>query len=104
VVAQAQKSVDEGTATPEVGNGVSQSVETLSDQVADVRGLELPLGWSTDSKDPRWFDSFGGAIGKAFGLLATMLALTLGAPFWFDLLGRVARLRSTGKPERPGAA
>jgi hypothetical protein len=104
VVAQAQESVDEGTATPDVGNGVSESAETLSDQVADVRGLELPLGWSTDPKDPRWFDSLGGAIGKAFGLLVTMLALTLGAPFWFDLLGRVARLRTTGKPERSGAA
>jgi hypothetical protein len=104
VVAQAQESVDEGTATPDVGNGVSESAETLSDQVADVRGLELPLGWSTDPKDPRWFDSLGGAIGKAFGLLVTMLALTLGAPFWFDLLGRVARLRTTGKPERAGAA
>jgi hypothetical protein len=78
VVAQAQRSVEEGTATPDVGNGVSEAAETLSDQVADVRSLELPLGWSTNPEDPRWFDSLGGAIGKVFGLLATMLALTLG--------------------------
>jgi hypothetical protein len=103
VVAQAQRSVDKGEAKPDVGTNVSDSATTLSDQVADVKALELPLGWSTDPKDPRWFDSLGGAVGKLLGLLATVLALTLGAPFWFDLLGRVSRLRTSGKPERPGA-
>jgi hypothetical protein len=104
VVAQAQQAVNKGTATPDVGKGASGAAETLSQQVADVKGLELPLGWSTDPKDPRWFDSFWGAVGKVLGLIATTLALTLGAPFWFDLLGRVSRLRTTGKPEREGAA
>ena len=104
VVAQAQQSVRDDEAQPDVGKGVSESAETLSDQVAQVRSLELPLGWSTDPDDPRWFDSVAGAIGKLFGLAATILALNLGAPFWFDLLGRVSRVRTTGKPERPGAA
>jgi hypothetical protein len=104
VVAQAQQAVDKGQATPDVGKGASQTAETLSQQVSDVKSLGLPLGWSTDSKDPRWFDSGWGAVGKVFGLIATTLALTLGAPFWFDLLGRVSRLRTTGKPEREGAA
>jgi len=104
VVAQAQQAVRDDQAQPDVGNGVSETAETLSDQVADVRSLELPLGWSTDPDDPRWFDSVAGAIGKLFGLVATILALNLGAPFWFDLLGRVSRVRTAGKPERPGAA
>jgi hypothetical protein len=103
VVAQAQEVVEAGEAEPDVGQGVSQSAETLAEQVADVRGLELPLGWSTNPEDPRWFDSAAGAVGKLLGLLATILALTLGAPFWFDLLGRVSRVRTTGKPERAGA-
>jgi hypothetical protein len=104
VVAQAQQAADKGTATPDVGKGASGAADTLSQQVADVKDLGLPLGWSTDPKDPRWFDSGWGAAGKVFGLIATILALTLGAPFWFDLLGRVSRLRTTGKPERGGAA
>jgi hypothetical protein len=104
VVAQAQQAVDKGQATPDVGKGASQAADTLSQQVSDVKSLGLPLGWSTDPKDPRWFDSGWGAAGKVFGLIATTLALTLGAPFWFDLLGRVSRLRTTGKPEREGAA
>jgi hypothetical protein len=38
---------------------------------------------------------------KSIGLLMTAAALTLGAPFWFDLLGKVARVRSAGvRPER----
>ena len=105
VVAQAQKAVDQGKATPDLQTGsVSKSADTLSAQVRQVSSLELPLGWSTDRADPRWFDSVWGSVGKVFGLLATMLALTLGAPFWFDLLGRVSRVRTTGKPERAGAA
>ena len=103
VVAQAQKSVDEGKAEADMGQSISQSADTLADQVADVGALELPLGWSTDPDDPRWFDSAAGAAGKLLGLLATVLALTLGAPFWFDLLGRVSRVRTSGKPERSGA-
>jgi hypothetical protein len=103
VVAQAQRSVEQGQGQPDVGTGVSESAETLSEQVAHVSALELPLGWSTDPDDPRWFDDWQGAVGKALGLLATILALTLGAPFWFDLLGRVSRIRTTGKPEREGA-
>jgi hypothetical protein len=103
VVAQAQKAIDEGETEPDVGEGVSGSVDTLSDQVSNVQSLALPLGWSTDPQDPRWFDSFWGFLGKVLGLLATVFALHLGAPFWFDLLGRVSRVRVTGKPERAGA-
>ena len=104
VAAQAQKAVDQGNVEPDVGTNVAQNADTLSHQVSDVEELKLPLGWSTDPDDPRWFDSFAGFVGKVLGLTATVLALTLGAPFWFDLLGRVSRIRTSGKPERAGAA
>jgi hypothetical protein len=39
---------------------------------------------------------------KILGLLLTAAAISLGAPFWFDLLGKVVSLRSTGK--KPKAA
>jgi hypothetical protein len=38
---------------------------------------------------------------KILGLLVTVLAISLGAPFWFDLLNRLVNLRSTGKPPDP---
>jgi hypothetical protein len=34
----------------------------------------------------------------------TVFALMLGAPFWFDTLSKLARLRTTGKPEAPAKA
>ena len=40
----------------------------------------------------------------ALGWLVTALAITLGAPFWFDLLGTFMQIRSTLKPAPPAAA
>jgi hypothetical protein len=68
----------------------------VSESVEDVEELSLPIGWSLDPDDPRWPDDFWGFAGKLFGLLVTWIALTMGAPFWFDLLGRVSRVRGTG--------
>jgi hypothetical protein len=45
---------------------------------------------------------------KLLGCLMTALAVSLGAPFWFDLLGRLVNLRATGakpgKAAKPAAA
>jgi hypothetical protein len=55
----------------------------------------LPIGWPEKAEGLWWF------IEKFFGLLVTGLALSLGAPFWFDLLSKVVNIRGTGdKPER----
>jgi hypothetical protein len=35
---------------------------------------------------------------KVVGLLLTAAALTLGAPFWFDLLNKFVNVRATGQP------
>jgi hypothetical protein len=65
--------------------------------------LPLPLGWHwTRSKaDPQafplWWRPYDLAS-KLIGLLLTAAALTLGAPFWFDTLSKLARLRNTGPP------
>jgi hypothetical protein len=90
VVASAQKQVDEGDA----------SAENVAGGVADVRELGVPLGWSFEQADPRWPDDFLGFVGKFFGLLVTIVALSMGSAFWFDLLGRVSRVRGAARPER----
>jgi hypothetical protein len=38
------------------------------------------------------------------GWLLTALAAALGAPFWFDLIGRVVNLRGAGAKPASGAA
>ena len=64
----------------------------------------FPLGWEgeypfgRDGGLPGW--GFGGWITHLAGWLFTAAAVSLGAPFWFDLLSRVAKLRGTGG--RPG--
>lgn len=56
--------------------------------------LNLPLGWGKPSGTvPR--SSFPERI---LGWLLTTFAITLGAPFWFDLLNKMMVIRSTVKP------
>jgi hypothetical protein len=102
VVAQAQKAVDSGDQS-DLAKPNRTEGETLTTKIDRVRELGLPLGWSTDKADPRWPDDTVGWLAKIAGLLATVVALSLGAPFWFDLLGKVSRLKGTGaSPAKAG--
>jgi len=55
-------------------------------QSGHIVSPHLPLGWNSN-----WCSFIPGCLLSAF-------ALTLGAPFWFDLLGRLVNLRQTGVP------
>ncbi|WP_448202612.1 hypothetical protein [Azospirillum sp. sgz302134] len=56
----------------------------------------VPIGWS-ETAAPHDLGSF---ILHLLGWLLSAFALSLGAPFWFDLLSRFVRLRGTGpKPD-----
>ena len=72
-----------------------------------INKLALPIGWTRnvsvapDPPDPRqlygltpqaWFIRF-------LGWLITALAVSLGAPFWFDLLNKFIVIRGTVKPK-----
>ena len=65
-----------------------------------VKGLDVPLGWDLQRGDQPtqipndWLAIFA----KLAGLALTIGAVMLGAPFWFDLLSKVARIRATGAP------
>jgi hypothetical protein len=65
----------------------------------ELQSLDLPIGWS---RRPSSLDADDGALSSGaiglFGLLLTALAITLGAPFWFDLLNKIVVVRSTVKP------
>ncbi len=71
------------------------SIDEVAECVDEIESLGLPLGWS-DATAP---DSANGWAFKVIGLLITAFALTLGAPFWFDTLGKLASLRGTGNRE-----
>jgi hypothetical protein len=75
----------------------TQSREGRVDAEAIVAELEqlvelgFPVGWTTEADDPRFFGPW-----TILGWLITAAAATLGAPFWFDLLRKVANLRGSG--------
>jgi hypothetical protein len=102
--------------------------------IADLAELQLPIGWeapsTTAAGDPSIrlvtdaaVDDWPGAIWEAGGVsrwlqaldqhfvgwLLTILAVSLGAPFWFDTLNRIIAIRGAGKapeevPKPPAAA
>ena len=65
------------------------------DRAKDPQAIPIPRNW-----DPRdWKDKEVWALlTKLLGLGLTTAALMLGAPFWFDTLSKIARLRNTGAP------
>jgi hypothetical protein len=69
------------------------SPDGAAEAVDDIAQLKLPVGWGANATEDPW--------SMVPGWLITIAALNLGAPFWFDLLSRLARLRGSGVPERP---
>jgi hypothetical protein len=59
----------------------------------------IPLGWSA----PNLHNGAWGWPLKILGLLISVGAAALGAPFWYRLLDRIGTLRNTGRPPTPGS-
>jgi hypothetical protein len=94
-----------GTATGTAdGATARERVDHAVANVEDVTKLGVPIGWAqSNPDDPRHVDlaSLRGFVRGIGGWLLTVVALSLGAPFWFDTLSRLSRLRGSGKPETP---
>ncbi len=92
------------TITRNEGNQLSQN---------EVDLLGQTLGW----RDNVFYDANGKAWGwrtwleRLIGWLLTLLAISLGAPFWFDILNKIVNIRFAGKspvegskgPEKPSS-
>jgi len=63
-----------------------------------IAALGLPIGWSSET-DPRLQWNPKELPGHILGWILTALAISLGAPFWFDLLNKFIVIRSTVKPK-----
>lgn len=68
------------------------SPDATAKAAADVPQLKLPLGWNAGNRP----GDAGAVLLSVLGWLLTIVAISLGAPFWFDLLGRIVQLRGTG--------
>ncbi|MEM8858281.1 MAG: hypothetical protein AAGD96_08175 [Chloroflexota bacterium] len=97
VVASAENGVSElrgtvGELTEETG---------AQDLVDEINQLGLPIGWTpqTTPENPNEL------INRILGWIVTTIAVSMGAPFWFDLLSRVSSLRIAGnKPDKMAPA
>ena len=91
-IANAGQQASTGTAptTPANPKAAGDQAQTA---VNKLNALNLPIGWSAANTHINAATIAGWAL--------TALALSLGAPFWFGALGKLANLRTTGaKPPK----
>jgi hypothetical protein len=98
VVSQANQVVQSGSAECAKTDAETTKADAAAACVEQVKEFGLPLGWSRATAP----HDFWAVVGKILGLLVTGFAVSLGAPFWFDLLNKVSNLRGAG-PAAPGA-
>jgi hypothetical protein len=72
--------------------------------LAEINKLGLPIGWTRQESVPPDPRQLTGLTWQAWamrilGWLITALALSLGAPFWFDMLNKFMVVRATVKPK-----
>jgi hypothetical protein len=91
---------------------LAQTVAKSQDDIAQATLVTLqqdlrplPVGWdqAKGRPDADWYHSPMAIFAKLIGWLITALAISLGAPFWFDLLSRFVSLRTTGNKPAPAS-
>jgi hypothetical protein len=68
-------------------------VQRFNDDTLHLSEIGLPLGW----QGVEW-KADAATAERPFGWLLTAIAVSLGAPFWFDMLNKIMVIRSTVKP------
>lgn len=89
IVAYAEATAKDGSST---GPDTS-AVTKIQKEMQSLNGINLPIGW--DGVTWGWDAA---SIVRPLGWLLTALAVSLGAPFWFDMLNKIMVVRSTVKP------
>jgi hypothetical protein len=72
------------------------ALEQLKEMKGEVDALRSPLGMGWQNINLAQMTVYGWAV-KILGWIITAIAVSLGAPFWFDLLRKVVNLRSSGE-------
>jgi exonuclease VII small subunit len=85
--------------SPDFEASLSKLEDLVNQQIESVKS-PLGLGW----KNVEWNEiSPLEAFTKALGWVVTALAISLGAPFWFDLLRKLVNIRSSGNKPKESA-
>jgi hypothetical protein len=96
MVELAQKQVDQFNAASSIpaAPAFQEATEKLAKANADLTSAGIQLGWTAPPSGA------GAWASKIIGLLVSILAISLGAPFWFDILNRVMQVRAAGMSPR----
>lgn len=83
---------------------IGEQTKRFAEKLEQVALLPVPLGWPSDPLVTSRAPVTGlGVVTKIVGLLLSIAALSLGAPFWFSMLNRFVSLRPTGRPPSHGS-
>ncbi len=78
-------------------SSVKQLLKAIEADMMDLKKLKLPIGW----EDEKWENFLCSTKGweniSILGWLITAFSVSLGAPFWYDILNKLVDLRSAGK-------
>src|SRR5215470_215858 len=77
----------QGQTAEELTRELDTRVTAVQDSLNKVQGLGVAIGFGWRSKDFDWSTAIP-------GWLLTAFAISLGAPFWFDMLNKVISIRS----------
>ena len=91
VATQAKAGQTEAVSALAKAKAQSEAARMAVDQAAsNMKSAGLPFGWQDH---PR---TASGWLAKVAGLLVSLLAVSLGAPFWFDVLQSFMQVRASG--------
>ncbi|QAT85037.1 hypothetical protein EJ065_3476 [Corallococcus coralloides] len=113
VAGSAANQAETGQAAPSSEGQGAGKAPSLREALQKATDLGLPFGWGagpevtglsspqllslpTQATLPGWLTAW---VLKLLGLMVTALAVSLGAPFWFDLLNRLSMVRSASRPD-----
>ncbi len=99
IEARKNLSKDDSLSLQQIKDTLTSRLSSIKKANATLEASGLPLGWNKNELiDPvTHVYSWKLILSKVTGLLATVLAIMMGAPFWFDVLNKISNMRSAGK-------
>jgi len=76
----------------------TEPVDKIKKEINALDGIGLPIGWGEHHYEHSFCGGLSAFHDHVIGWRLTALAISLGAPFWFDTLNRLMVVRSTVKP------